>query len=268
VRQDQQQFLLATLPSSRAQNRLALGVVVALVVVFALTVPFTTIQLPVVIAFIPALQTALLICDLITAAMLFTQFTILRWRALLALASGYLFTALIVIPHSLTFPGVIGPTGLLGAGPQSTAWLYIFWHFGLPLAVIVYALLKNGDGTKSVSEDTAPTATGLSVTVVFALVCGLTWTTTAQEIYLPRILDDGGHLTLFAKFMNGFLLFMGVVALALVWLRRRSALDLWLITAIFAFLIEVVLSAQLAGTRFSLGFYAGRFTHSSPLQSC
>jgi hypothetical protein len=59
---DQQQFLLATLPSSREQNRAALGIVVALVVAVAITLPFTTIQLPVVVAFIPALQTALLIC--------------------------------------------------------------------------------------------------------------------------------------------------------------------------------------------------------------
>ena len=41
-------------------------------------------------------------------------FLIYNSRALLALASGYLFTALIVIPHVLTFPGAFSPTGLLG----------------------------------------------------------------------------------------------------------------------------------------------------------
>ena len=44
----------------------------------------------------------------------------------------------------------------------------------------------------------------------------------------------------------------------MVWIRRRSVLDLWLMVAIVAFLIEILLSAQLAGTRFSLGYYAGR----------
>jgi signal transduction histidine kinase len=256
---DQNQFLLAALPPSREQNLLALGIVVLLVVAFVITVPFTTMQLPVVVAFIPALQTALLICDLITAALLFTQFTILRWRALLALASGYLFTALIVIPHSLTFPGVISPAGLFGAGPQSTAWLYIFWHVGLPLAVIVYALLKDADRTNAASEGTTVAAIGLSVAVVIGLVCGLTWIATTQEMLLPRILDDGGHLTIVAKFINGFLLLLGIVALALVWVRRRSVLDLWLMAVMFAFLIEIDLAAQFAGTRFSLGYYAGRF---------
>nr|WP_258365367.1 MASE4 domain-containing protein [Burkholderia pyrrocinia] len=37
----------------------------------------------------------------------------------------------------LTFPGVFTPTGLLGAGPHSAAWLWIFWHGGFPFFVIL-----------------------------------------------------------------------------------------------------------------------------------
>src|SRR5260221_9859090 len=44
----------------------------------------------------------------------------------------------------MTFPGLFPPTGLLGAGPQSTAWLYMFWHAGFPPFVIAYAFLKSG----------------------------------------------------------------------------------------------------------------------------
>jgi hypothetical protein len=38
--------------------------------------------------------------------------------------------------------------GLLGAGLQTTVWLYILWYAGFPLFVIVYALLKDGDPSK------------------------------------------------------------------------------------------------------------------------
>jgi hypothetical protein len=41
----------------------------------------------------------------------------------------------------LTFPGVFAPGGLLGAGLQSTAWLYILWHAGFPLFVIARAFI-------------------------------------------------------------------------------------------------------------------------------
>ena len=72
--------------------------------------------MPTVWAFIPSYQSALATNDLITAVLLYAQFGQLRSRALLLLAAGYLFTALMAIVHALTFPGPVraGP-GLLGA---------------------------------------------------------------------------------------------------------------------------------------------------------
>ena len=43
---DEQQLLLATLPPSKGQIRLAIGVVTVLFLAFVLTVPFTNMQLP------------------------------------------------------------------------------------------------------------------------------------------------------------------------------------------------------------------------------
>ena len=59
------------------------------------------------------------------------------------LAAGYLFSALMAMAHALSFPGLFAPGGLLGAGPQTTAWLYFLWHGGFPLFFIGYALLKD-----------------------------------------------------------------------------------------------------------------------------
>jgi hypothetical protein len=81
--------------------------VLALLVAFFIAAwPFSTIQLARIKAFVPTYATAIFVTELITAVLLFAQFTILRSRALLAIASGYLFAALIVIPWMLTFPGV------------------------------------------------------------------------------------------------------------------------------------------------------------------
>src|SRR5262249_61586027 len=103
-------------------------------------------------AFVPAYATAIFVTDLLTAVLLFAQFSILRSRALLAIASGYLYTALIVIPWMLTFPGVFTPGGLLGAGLQTTTWLYTLWHGGFSFFVIAYALFKNADPGEGVWE--------------------------------------------------------------------------------------------------------------------
>src|SRR6202158_3925995 len=120
-----QHFILSSLSPSPAQKRLALAVMLALLAAFLITEgPLSTIQLGRIDAFVPAYATAMFVIDSITAALLFAQFSILRSRALLAIASGYLYTALIIIPWMLTFPGIFAPDGLLGAGLQSTRWLY------------------------------------------------------------------------------------------------------------------------------------------------
>jgi hypothetical protein len=50
-------------------------------------------------AFIPVLQTALSIADLITAALLFGQYSIQPQQALLAVASGYVFSGSFAFLH-------------------------------------------------------------------------------------------------------------------------------------------------------------------------
>lgn len=109
--------------------------------------PFAKNQLGYVFGFIPIYQTALAITDLMTAGLLLSQFRIARSPALLVLGCGYLFTGCMVIPHTLSYPGLFAEFGLLPAsGPKTTAWLYMFWHAGFPLVVIAYAWLKDTAG--------------------------------------------------------------------------------------------------------------------------
>ena len=136
-----------------AQKRLAFAVVVGILVVFALITfgPLKGVHLGRVDAFVPAYATAMFVCDSITAILLYAQFSILRSRAILVIASGYLFAALILIPWILVFPGVFAPgKGLMG-GMQTTSWVYFFQHAGFPLFVIGYALLKDEDPDRRIS---------------------------------------------------------------------------------------------------------------------
>src|SRR5579864_9092110 len=89
---------LVDLPPTPRQTRSALAVVVVLLLAFGTTAPFAATPLPQFSAFIPFLNATILVTDSITALLLFAQFSIYRSHALLALAAGYLFTALIVIP--------------------------------------------------------------------------------------------------------------------------------------------------------------------------
>ena len=253
---EEHQILLATLPPSPLQRQLARIIVVALLVAFVITAPFTNVPLPRVDAYIPSVATALLINDLLTSALLFAQFSIVCQRALLVLAGGYLFSGLMVIPFALTFPGLFAPTGLLGGGLQSPLWFYVIWHIGLLLCVIIYAVLK--DSTSIVSLGSARTYIGLSVMIVIAVAFVVTWIITSQQELLPKLFLDSTRLSPFAPLAAGSILLLAIVALGVLWRRANSVLDLWLMVAICAWLPEITLSAILISARYSLGWYMGR----------
>jgi len=249
---DEPPFLLADLPPSRWQIGLALCVVVALVGAFVVTMPFAATPLPRVDGFIPALETAILIADITTSALLFAQFSIVPRLALLVLASGFLLTGLIVVPHALSFPGAFSPTGLLGGGAQSTAWLYHLWKVSLPTAVIVYVLLRDADIEKSMPQLPPVTVIGCSAAAVILIACGLTWLAAGE--WLPRI-----GATVSRHFIGALDISLTTVALALLAFRRRSVLDLWLMVMCFTLLLEIAMAIMLTDARYSLGFYASRF---------
>ena len=257
---DQRQLLLATLPPSQLQTQLACGIVVTMLVLFVVTLRYVNVQLPRIDAFIPIHAITTLINDLITAILLFSMYSIVRRRALLVLASGYLFTSLIVIPWALTFPGLFSPTGLLGPGLQTTAWLYTSWHIGSPLILIIAVVLKDSDNEPSESRLSAVAAIGLSVAVAIATVCVLTWITIAGDRFLPRIVQpDGIHLNqILASSLSGLIMVLAGGALTLLWTRRRSVLDLWLMVVCCAWLLETATATLFVGARYELGWYAGR----------
>jgi signal transduction histidine kinase len=250
--------VLANIAPTPGQRRMARAFLLALLVILLGTWPFAAIKLPEVQAFVPTLAAALFVSDCVTAALLFAQFSILRQWALLVIASGFLFNGLIVVAHALAFPGAFTPTGVLGSGPQSAVWLYWFWHAGLPLAIIGYALLKDTDRLADVRVTRL--AITLSVAGVIALVVGLFWFVTKYEYLLPITFVDVRPLSLFRRIAGGVVvLALGGVALYLLGRRQRSLLDQWLVVALCALLLEVALASVLSAGRYNLAWYAGRF---------
>jgi signal transduction histidine kinase len=254
-------FVISGLPPSPAQRRLALGVVLALVATFVVTAgPLSAVPLARIDAFIPLIVAVMFVSDLITAVLLFAQFAILRSHALLAIASGYVFTALILIPHALTFPGVFAPGGLLGAGLQSAASLIILSHIGFPLFVIAYALLKNADPSKRRWKGTRSTAILLSVAVPVAAVCAATFLVTAGHALLPSLLRDTTSLAgSLSQYVAGYtMLVSALVALVVLWIRRGSVLDLWLMVVQCDYAIEICLVMFPLVDRYTLRWYASK----------
>ena len=257
-RSRQEPQVLANIRPSIGQRRAARILVLALLAILAATWPFAPVKLPEIGAFVPSLAAALFVSDCVTAVLLFGQFSILRQWGLLVIANGYVFSALIVVAHAMAFPGAFSPSGLFGSGLQSAVWLYWFWHAGLPVAIIGYTLAKNTD--RAISARWTRFAINLSVAATIALVIGMFWFVTQHHDLLPVTFVDVRPLSLFRRIIGGVaILVLGGIALCLLWVRRRTLLDEWLMVALCAILIEVALASVLSGNRYTVSWYAGRF---------
>jgi hypothetical protein len=225
---------LATAPATRGEKRLAVAIASIALVLFIAFLPFVRTPLAPMPAFIPSYEAALFFIDLVTAILLFDQFTRLRSPGLLVLASGYLFDALIIVPHALSFPGAFAPTGLLGAREQTTAWLYVFWHGGFSLFVIAYALLRRREENRS-PRPTLHTGVPIAAAVLWValLTVALTFLATWGHDWLPIVMQGSDYSLLVRKGVSPAVWILTLLAIAALWPRRQRALDLWLLVVMW-----------------------------------
>ena len=213
---DSKVSFLSTVPAGRNAWRLAIAVVLVSTFVCAVTVPFVSVHLEKIPAFVPAYQSALAINDLITAILLFGLFKRVHSWALLFLASGYLFNSLIIVAHTLSFPGVFSPTGLLGAGDQTTAWLYVLWHAGFPLFVLAYAAMRLRENSGEVPLGKTTSVVLGSTILVICLVGGLTVLATAGMHFLHVIIQGSDYSLLVSKGVSPAILLLSFAAIVLL----------------------------------------------------
>jgi signal transduction histidine kinase/CheY-like chemotaxis protein len=249
---------LSTLNAGYSARRIALAVALSSLAVFLVAAPFAKVPLPQLPAFLPVYQSALVVCDLITAVLLWGQYVILRSRALLMLAAGYLFGALMAIAHALSFPGLFAPTGVLGAGPQTTAWLYFLWHGGFPLFFVGYALFKGDKRIDHAAPEKVHLHIFLSAVAALALAGAMVLLATAGHNALPAIM--AGSIDAPAKVVVAAATWaFGLVALAVMWQRGpHSVLDLWLMIVLCVWTADSALAGVFNHGRYDLGWYAGR----------
>ncbi len=246
-------LLITSMPPRPAQVRLAVGVVACLAAALAAAWPFAQVPFPAAAPLLPAYAALILITDLITAVLLFGLFAIERSRAILALATGYLFVAVLVVPWLLTFPGA------LDAGmTEATAWIGATRRLGFPLFVLAYATIRDAEPAfpnPPVPAARVVAATGLATLALAGLVVAAAL---ANPALLPRLMQDDTRITPAWTTVASLAMALYAVDLVLLWQRRRSLLDTWMIVVICTLVIELLLLSFLSAGRLSLGWWAGR----------
>lgn len=227
-------------------------------VVAVATIVFGRDQSLVVPVVLPLLMGSVIITELLSAAILLSQFLELRYPSLAFVGAAYLFSGLLVIPYLLTFPQVFSATGLFHANEEVALTLWALWHFGFPILVLAYVLVQRRFGFQQIAPVQARRILfGIVASCVAAAAAAL-FLTTQFRAALPALIQSG-HFTLLAQ--AGLLPAIGLVDLAAFFalvttMRGRTVTPLWLSLAVLASLYDAVMG--LLCHRYSFGWYTGK----------
>ncbi|MCL6728564.1 sensor histidine kinase [Sphingomonas hankyongi] len=251
----QDQLGLFDTAPSRTEIRIAFAIGGLIGLILLVVMPFQNIHVGAIPGLIPALDAGMLVCDLITAAILYAQATVYRSRALVVLASGYVLAGLLLIPWALTFPGAFSPNGLLGAKINTTGWIAAFWRLSVPIAIFLYAWLKRADEASRPGLERFPTNILAGVLTSIALAIFVTLLATLGHDLLPPFFTDKSHVIRSTLVTLNLVVIGWTTAAAVMLVRQeKSVLDLWLLVSLAAWLAQSLLN-MLLHSRFSLGAY-------------
>ncbi|MBB3261416.1 diguanylate cyclase (GGDEF)-like protein [Paraburkholderia bannensis] len=258
-------------PATRRQALIASACALAILLTLALAAPRAHEPLPAIAAFMPMCALTVFTTSGIAAFLLGARFAATRMPMLGALGGAYAFTAIAVALQLLMFPGVFTRNGLLGAGPHSAAWMWIFWHAGFALLVIVAELVRTraSADTPTPVQPRASVARGwLLIAAPAALAALLGLLVTQIDLVQPWRASTAAPLPSptpglaahFAANLAGLAICaLNLAAIAVVLLkgRLRLVLDLWIVVALLASFVDAALNT-LSIERFTLGWYVAR----------
>ena len=255
-----QSVFLSTAPAEGGHKRWAGAAVLGSLALMLALAPFAARPLPRSPVFLPMYESAIVVLYGVTAALLLGQYVIQRAPALLFLVEAYVYGGAMAIFHALSFPGMFAPGGLLGAGPQTTAWIYFLWHSGASLALVGYGLAaRRAGGIASQLSDRAGVLSAVATVLLARAAPGAAMLAcTAGHDALPGIMDGDRDRAAKRTVTVVAMALMALALPALAWKRRLAMLDLWLLVAVAVWLCELVLEALLNEGRYTLGWYAGR----------
>ncbi|AEK63239.1 GGDEF domain-containing protein [Collimonas fungivorans] len=247
----------ATRQASSRQRRRALWVCVGIVLGTLLLLPAAAVMGPRVPAFLPSYQTATVVAYIIITYLIFAHYRATRTLDLLYIGAACFYCAGIFLLQFLALPDMFLPQGALLGGPQTTIWLWFFWHAGLALGILAYAASRWWSPALA-HYHPERMAQWLMAAVMAALVASLALVTAFHE-QLP-VLDNNGDFHGVVSSGVGPLL-QGITALALLVLwqatRFRAVLHVWLGVALVALLCDNAITMA-GGSQFSVGWYVGR----------
>jgi diguanylate cyclase (GGDEF)-like protein len=206
--------------------------------------------------FLAAYQTAIIAAYFIAAYLIFAFFRANHSLSSLYLCGGCFYAGVVLLVESLSIPSSFASQGVLPGGPQTSVWLWCFWHAALPISIALYALsewIRPG----YVAVHPERTAGWFGVVVAWVLISSIAAVTVFHDS-MPLLELDGNLRAMSDMGLVPALMAVTVTALLLLWRATgfRTVLHAWLGVALIALLFDNVITI-IGGHRLSVGWYVG-----------
>jgi signal transduction histidine kinase len=129
----------------------------------------------------------------------------------------------------------------------------------MPAAALAYALLKpQHDPIADAAGGDAATAIKRTVVGAVLAAAALTGAVIVADDALPSLVVSATAFSSMASYITVLVLIVSVTAFLMVWRRRTSILDEWLLVALTAFVAEAPIIILLGASRYTSSFYSSR----------
>jgi two-component sensor histidine kinase len=229
--------------------------------IFALAViPFAGIpgpEIPGITAFLAATVFA---TELSTSFLLFVHFRANPHWSLLILGSAFLYSALMIVPHLLTFPGaILTDRPLVSGSRQTPGYIYLPWVTGFALLTFVSVVFEARASRHLFALERVDRAVCIALSAVSVVVLSITLIAILLGDHLPTLINEPSSWTGLNRFLSFTAIAFLVGSIAIVLFSIRNELFLWLAMMLTAVAVAQILS-EAGGARYTVGWLVARLT--------
>jgi diguanylate cyclase (GGDEF)-like protein len=211
-----------------------------------------------VISVLPTVTGGVIVAELMSAYIIFSEFAKSRTRWLPFIGAAYGATALLAVPYLLTFPRVFVPHGLFGASDQTALELWMLWHIAFPTLVLLAVTAGMLPSDRRISCVAAPRVAAGTIGGCMMLAFAAPLLLIRYGTALPVLFDGTAFTPAAIRVVLPVIMVADAAALAVLFRRtgNRQRIAAWLFVALVASSLDTFLGLVCA--RYSTGWYAGK----------